>query len=236
MRKTLALVVRKQNIGETDRILTLISPLLGKKRVVAKAVRRPLSKLAGHLDTYMLSQVIITDKNELPTITNAQLVESFAQLRNSTVLLHRTGRVVSLIERVTLEDISQQTLFSLLIDTIARINAGYKWESNWLFFLSRLASELAIIPKTPRCAVCDQPLQTGYYSERDGFMCTSHASTGTELKERELKLFRLLGTKPYQFINSIAIPGYTARVIEKIFLIEITKEINKPWEWYACLD
>lgn len=92
MIKTLAIVLKKQNLGETDRILTIFSPSLGKKRVVAKAIRKPLSKLSGHLDTFMVSQIILTEKDELPTITGAELVESFEFLRESLPELKKLTR------------------------------------------------------------------------------------------------------------------------------------------------
>ena len=81
MFKTFAIILKKQNIGETDRILTIMSPTLGKKRVVVRGIRRPLSKLAGHLDTLMLSQIMLTDEPDLPKVTGAYLTESFDNIR-----------------------------------------------------------------------------------------------------------------------------------------------------------
>ena len=43
-------VVRVLDLGEADRIITLVTPVHGLVRGVAKAARKPGSKLGGHLD------------------------------------------------------------------------------------------------------------------------------------------------------------------------------------------
>lgn len=49
---TRAIVLRRTNYGETDRILNLLTPE-GKKSVLAKGVRREKSKLAGGIELFV---------------------------------------------------------------------------------------------------------------------------------------------------------------------------------------
>ena len=56
--RTHALVLRRTNYGESDRILNLITPL-GKFSVVAKSVRKEKSRLAGAVELFTLSDVVI---------------------------------------------------------------------------------------------------------------------------------------------------------------------------------
>ena len=49
--QTEAIIIKKTKLGEANRILTLYTPDLGKIQAVARGVRRPRSKLAGHLAT-----------------------------------------------------------------------------------------------------------------------------------------------------------------------------------------
>ena len=48
--QTPAIVIKKTKLGEADRILTFYTPEMGKIQGVAKAVRKPSSKLSGHLE------------------------------------------------------------------------------------------------------------------------------------------------------------------------------------------
>jgi len=70
--KTEAILLRRHSLGEADRILTLLSPDLGKIRAVAKGVRRGRSKLAGHLEPFVVSDVRMAKGRNLDVITSAQ--------------------------------------------------------------------------------------------------------------------------------------------------------------------
>lgn len=240
MRKTLGLVLKKQNIGETDRIITIFSPDLGKKRVVVKAVRRPLSKLAGHLDTFMLSQLMLTDNEDLPRVTSAVLAEPFEQIRDSLLLTEKAFALSKIIERVILEDVSQRAMFQLTLDALARLNSGRNWTATWLYFLNELASELGLGPNDFTCQKCGQKITgaaTWQYDERR-FLCAScfdPVINGVQLEENSVKLLGVLRKHPFMSIHSIRIPVSNAKQVEELLLREITQWFNKPWSSYASL-
>ncbi|MEX2361704.1 MAG: DNA repair protein RecO, partial [Patescibacteria group bacterium] len=158
MIKTLALILKKQNLGEADRIITVLTPALGKKRLVARAVRRPLSKLAGHLDSLMVTQLIITNKENLPQITSAIMVESFENARDSLELLGRTYAVGKVAEKLAEENTPQQSLFQTTVDAFARINNERNWEATWLYFLAQLCRQFGVYISNFSCGSCGQPI------------------------------------------------------------------------------
>ena len=57
--KTAAIVLRHRKLGEADKILTLFTPNYGKLDAVAKGVRRPTSKLAGHVEPLTYSSLLL---------------------------------------------------------------------------------------------------------------------------------------------------------------------------------
>lgn len=75
--KTLALVIRRTNYGEADRILNLITPE-GKMSVLAKGVRKEKSKLAGSVEMFTLSEITAHQgKSELLILTGASMKEFY---------------------------------------------------------------------------------------------------------------------------------------------------------------
>jgi DNA repair protein RecO (recombination protein O) len=240
MIKTLALVLKKQNLGETDRILTIFTPVLGKKRVVVQAIRKPLSKLAGHLDTFMVSQVMLTERSEMPRLTGAVLVESFENLRGTLQGIERASKVTRLIERVIIEDIPQQAIFQISLDALTRIDLEESWPAVWLTFLFSIANELGLAPKDLVCQGCGKSLkQTCWWQieERQFFChnCLGSSRRAISLEENSLKLIYLLNCKPYKMIRQLNIPDKCAAQVEQILLREITQWFNKPWMEYASL-
>ena len=74
--QTPALIIKKIKLGEADRILTLYTPEMGKIEGVAKAVRRPNSRLSGHLELLTYSQVTLARGRNIDTIIGSQTINA----------------------------------------------------------------------------------------------------------------------------------------------------------------
>src|SRR5918996_786767 len=60
--KTEAIVLRSMDLGEADRVLTVLTPRLGKLRVIAKGIRRPRSRLGGGLEPFSDVHLELADR------------------------------------------------------------------------------------------------------------------------------------------------------------------------------
>ncbi|MEK7170694.1 MAG: DNA repair protein RecO [Patescibacteria group bacterium] len=240
MLKTPALILKKQNLGETDRILTIFSPFLGKKRVIVRGVRRPLSKLAGHLDTMMLTQIMLTDEDELPKVAGALLAEPFENIRNSLTLLNRAYAITKIIERVIVEDVAERPIFQLTIDCLMRLNNNEKWAAIWLHFLSRLTGRLGLSITDFTCFNCKKEINEGasWLFDEHKFSCHScvNEALTLELEPNSIKMLKLLGKENYSLILRVGIPDKVAQEVEEVFLRLVTEWLNKPWTTYASLQ
>ena len=77
--RTEAVVLRRQDLGEADRILTIFARGYGKTRVVAKGVRKPASRKAGHVELFMRVDVLLAQGRTLDVVSQAQMLDA---LRN----------------------------------------------------------------------------------------------------------------------------------------------------------
>lgn len=92
--RTKAIVLKRTNYGEADRILQLLTPE-GKKSVMAKGVRREKSKLAGGIELFSVSEVVIHEgKGELGILTSAKLLEHYDAFVGNVELLDLGGRLM----------------------------------------------------------------------------------------------------------------------------------------------
>jgi recombinational DNA repair protein (RecF pathway) len=64
--RTEAIVLRRSDLGEADRLLTLYTPEWGKLRVIAKGVRKPTSRKSGHVELFTHSRLLIARGRNLP--------------------------------------------------------------------------------------------------------------------------------------------------------------------------
>lgn len=121
--RTHALVLRRTNYGEADRILNLITPL-GKFSVVAKSVRKEKSRLAGAVELFTLSDVVIHEgRGKLATLTSAKMLRFYGQILTDIALLELASSFLRRIERAA-EQTDNPEFFELLDQALAGLNRG----------------------------------------------------------------------------------------------------------------
>lgn len=75
-----AIVLRRTNYGEADRILQLITPE-GRRTVMARGVRREKSRLAGGIELFAVCDVVVGQgKGELGILTSARLIKFYRHI------------------------------------------------------------------------------------------------------------------------------------------------------------
>jgi DNA repair protein RecO (recombination protein O) len=119
--QTEAIVIKKTRLGEADRILTFYTPDLGKVQAVAKGVRRPKSKLSGHLELLTHSSVLLTRGRNLDTIIGSQAIDSFLPLKSNLELCAFALYATELVHQFGVERQENHTLFRLLLELMLEL-------------------------------------------------------------------------------------------------------------------
>lgn len=73
--RTEAIVLSRFDLGETDRVFTLLTRDRGKIRAVAKGARRPTSKLAPALEYFTRCRLILSRGRDFDVITSVEVIE-----------------------------------------------------------------------------------------------------------------------------------------------------------------
>ena len=66
---TRAVILRRRDHGDADRILTVYTPQLGKQEFIAKGIRKTTSRKAGHLELFAHTALQVADARTWPIIT-----------------------------------------------------------------------------------------------------------------------------------------------------------------------
>ncbi len=239
---TEAVVLRRTDFGEADRILTLFTPQGGKVRAIAKGVRRTTSRLAGHLEPFTRTQLLLASGRDLDIVTQAEGRERLDHLRDD--LWHATAAwyVAELVDRF-LEDADPHPrlyrLFTrtlrLLDDGAARPDASRGWLALRYFEL-HLLDELGYRPAFHQCAGCDTPLtpiENGFSAELGGALCPNCARYAQRrLSLDALKVLRLLQTTEWEAVPrlrlSIAVRAEVEAVIQATLRFHLDRDL-KSW-------
>lgn len=122
--KTEGILLRRHNLGEADRILTVLCPELGKIRVVAKGVRRGRSKLAGHLEPFVITKLQLAKGRNLDVVTSAQ-GQRYYRLANAELdRLALAHLLLEICDKVLTEDEPHEAAYALLNECLEALESG----------------------------------------------------------------------------------------------------------------
>ncbi|GBD30365.1 DNA repair protein RecO [bacterium HR32] len=92
--KAEGVVLARRNLGEADRVLTLLTREFGKLSVKAKAVRRTTSRLAGRLEPFTHARFLLARGRALDVVAQVEVVAGHADLRTDLVRVGHAWLVV----------------------------------------------------------------------------------------------------------------------------------------------
>jgi DNA repair protein RecO (recombination protein O) len=119
---TKGIVLRRINYGEADRIVTYITPDLGKISLMVKGVRKPKSKLAGSIELFGESQItLILGKGDIGNLVSARLIKNYGEISKDLERTDFTYKIIQLINK-NLEVASGSEFYQLVKEAYDNIN------------------------------------------------------------------------------------------------------------------
>lgn len=173
--RTEAIVIRRTNIGEADKILTVYTPGKGKLKLVAKGVRRTTSRMGGHLELFMHCKLLVAKGRNLDLVTQSETINPFINLRNNLALFAYACYGLELLDRLTEEEGSENyPVFSLLSEFLEALDGGHDPITTTRAYELHLLGYLGYRPQITRCVRCNNDLEpvVNYFSpELGGALC-----------------------------------------------------------------
>jgi DNA repair protein RecO (recombination protein O) len=228
--KTEAIVLRQRKLGEADKIITLYTPNYGKLDAVAKGVRRPKSRLAGHLEVLTYTSAMLAQGRNLDVVTQAQAVEVFVSLREDLHRLSRALYTAELVDRFSPEGAESYHIFQLLLATLRRLAEGAAADVVVRYFEMQLLHLAGFQPQLHRCLGCQRPLTpvpNCFSPAAGGVLCSSCGSgamSSRPLSVSALKVLRLLQSGGFGDVLRVRIGPTLAQEIEfhlRAYLIHV---------------
>ncbi len=179
--KAEAIVIRRRNLGEADRIVTLFSREYGKFSVVAKGARKPGSRFAGRLELFTQLHALLARGRTLDVVSQVDVIDPFAGLRGDLARMGAASTVVEITDRATPERETQSALYTVLRDALRTIATGDA-EMPLLWFTTQVLVLIGYAPVVDRCVVCGRPLSTAaaFSAALGGSLCASHRGRDPE--------------------------------------------------------
>ena len=131
--RTQAIVLSRIKYQESDRILTLLTPE-GRFSAIARGVRKERSKLAGSIEPFTVSDVVLHFKSQNPDsgvglaiLTSATMLKFYQNIITDLDTLTIASNFLKVINRLT-NDADSKEYFQLLKNALSALNTAEKYQ------------------------------------------------------------------------------------------------------------
>jgi DNA repair protein RecO len=115
------IILKRNKVGETDRIITILTQEHGKLVAVAKGVRKISSSKRAFLEPGNLVKAYFVKTKSLPLLTQAKLINDCGQIRNNLAEIRKITQFLEVLEKLFVEDEVEESLFHSIIELRQRI-------------------------------------------------------------------------------------------------------------------
>lgn len=227
--RTPALILKRRDFGEADRLLTVVTPMHGKIDVIAKGARKPISTKTGHVELFTKADMLVHRGRELDIAAQAVMVDGFQKLREDLQAGAYASYAAELLDRFTAEGIDETAdLFDLLEVTFTRLCEEADPRLAIRFYELRLLDIVGFRPELQECVLTHEPIQAEdqYFSNSEGGVVSPQAAKHTTglapLSLGTLKLLRHLQRSSYAQVKALDVPANIHSEIERVMLGYIT--------------
>jgi DNA repair protein RecO (recombination protein O) len=154
------IVLRTQDLGEADRIVTVLTRRTGRIRAVGKGVRRTKSRFGARLEPFTHVDLLLYEGRSLDIVTQADSLRAYGQPLASDYPRYTAGvAMLETAERFTPEERQPaQRQFLLLVGGLRALGEGEHGARLVLdAFLLRSLAVAGYAPALEECAVCGSP-------------------------------------------------------------------------------
>ena len=146
-------VLRSYKLGESDRIVVLMTEQHGKVRAVAKGIRKPKSKIGARLEPLSHVEVQLYKGRELDTVSQVELIDSSARLHSNLDKLTQGMSMLEAVDQIAEDREPSPHLYRMLNGAL---NALMEHDSPVMlaaFYWKLLAAE-GVSPQVHACVGC----------------------------------------------------------------------------------
>lgn len=173
--KTKGIIIASNNMNDNDKMVTLLTPDLGKIGCAAKGARKQKSSLMAGTQFLCFGEFLIYKGVSSYNINSCEPIEIFYNIRLDIDKLKYASEVAKIVNDVTNENENTYRILQLMLNTIYMISESEKdLELILSIFKLRLLSIIGFRPIIEHCVNCNEKEDLRYFSIRDnGLKCNA---------------------------------------------------------------
>lgn len=233
--KLQGIVIAENNMGDYDKMLTILTPNYGKISCVAKGARRPQSALLAGTQLFCFGEYLMYKGSNTYHINSCETIEIFYNLRTDLDKLKYAIHINKIIQDITEENENCYKILQLYLNTLYKIS---ETDDDKDFILSvfklRLLCILGFTPRILKCTSCKQEEDLTKFSIKDnGFKCEScgrQDKSSIDMSESTKNAILYTVSSPAKKLFSFSLKDESLKEFELITKIYFDEKLEKQYK------
>ena len=195
--QTKGLTLTRRDIGEDDRLFNIYTRDYGKIEALAKGGKKIKSKLVGHLEPFLLSEILVAKGKNCDQLAGSYCLYRFDNIWQDVFKIGLAGRCLALVDQLVKLGQPDRKIYELLVKTSHLLDKLENREQllnlakifNW-----RLLNFLGYGPELYYCLACREKIVANgkkfFDADKGGLICGQCAKAGSLISDQAIKVLR----------------------------------------------
>ena len=233
--KVKGVILSENNMGDYDKMLTMLTPNFGKISCVAKGARRPKSALLAGTQMFCFGEYMMYQGTSTYHINSCETIEIFYKLRTDLEKLKYAIHINKIVQDVTEENENCFNIMQLYLNALYTISETDKdLDLTISIFKLRLLCILGYTPRILSCTNCKEKDNLSYFSIKDnGFKCEACArqdKSSLQMSESTKNAIKYTITAPAKKLFSFNLINESLEEFKLICKIYFNEKLEKEYK------
>jgi DNA repair protein RecO (recombination protein O) len=226
-----AVILRKLDYGEADRIFTLLTRTHGKVGAIAKGVRRPESKLGPSLELYGHVDVLLAKgRGDLDVVAQVERLPG-VRMAGEVERMSHAALVAELAERVCEDRHPVDGVYELTVMALDELARETDPRRASAYFLMAALDLLGYAPQLMACVSCERPLAAkpaAFSAAAGGFLCDRCEVAGMpQVPLAAIKVLRLMASGDLQTYRRLKLDPELMDEVEAVLTTQLEHHLDR---------
>ena len=217
--KVNGIIIQEVNYGDFDKVLTMLTPNLGKITCNARGARKTKSQLLSTTQLFTFGEFVLFKGGDTYNVNSCETIEMFYNLRTDLDKFTYASHITKIINDITTENQNSFHILKLYLNTLFAISETDK-DLDFItsVFKMRLMKIIGFAPNVNECVSCKKKEDLTAFSFKDnGFKCS-------DCKKLDTGAFNISEATKNAIIYSIKADS------KKIFSFDLSEKARKEFE------
>ncbi len=165
----LAIVLSRRDFRENDQIISLYTKEHGKLELLARGVKKIISKQSAHLEPFSVVFITVEQGKEIDHLIKTQPVEYFSGIRSDISKSLAAGYVVAVTDKLTQVGERDAKIFDALLDWLKHAEKNESFNPLLVDgYIVSLFNCLGFAPILDECVICEKSFHSMASEELSG--------------------------------------------------------------------